>query len=63
MWTSAAFTCSMYFFLVAANVSVFARLLSRFLRSFYMRIETQSVSSIFSVWLVSSALAANELPV
>src|SRR5438477_5823404 len=38
-------------------------LLSRFFRSSSIRSETQSVSSIFSDWLVSRAIPVNEWPV
>lgn len=43
--------------------SLFAMLLSRFLRSSNILKDIQSVSSIFSLWPVAKAVAVNECPV
>src|SRR5436853_3101206 len=63
IWTWVDFACSEYDRLVAAYFSFWARLFSRFFRSSNIRKDTQSVSSIFSDWLVSRAFAVKEWPV
>lgn len=63
IWISVSFALSEYELLSLLPVSFGAILLRRFLRSSNILSDAQSVSSIFSLWLVSKAAAVNEWPV